>query len=185
MISLSSRGLSGAKALVCCQREALSFELYLRSILSQALAEVLELRTQGDFSQSLVLLPLTKNLPRIIRVSRGRPLPVGAVIIFASAALGSIVAQTATLEALDGLVKIVGLLLDVRKSGCEICIRASLWGQRAPQKPFCSRLMGRRRGGKTIRVIYRKRIRKLARVKRGAKKSPARNGSASLRSVLK
>lgn len=79
--------------------------------------------------------------PEIRRIPRGAPLAAGAVLLLAGSALATVAGQTATLETLSGVARLLDRI--PRFGDCERCIKRALWSQKRPQKK--QRLKIRRR----------------------------------------
>ena len=158
-MNLRSRGLNAQRALECCEREGKWLELALRSVLGDLLGQVLTAATRDDYNLSLVLVPgIGTELPRVIRITRGAPLVVGAIILLSAKALGSLIQQFAVMDALQGIFIAIDTIVAQRRFRCEACIRRFLWQQRNPLKPFCVRLVGRTKSGKRILTKHRRRM---------------------------
>lgn len=134
-MSYSSRGINGQKCLDCCERQRELTELSIRGFLSELLNRVLDIRLKGSEDQILALIPPTRvrfrplTLPqpaRIIQVTRGAPLVLGAVVLLAAFALGSLLAQLAAIETLQGILDGLEYFLP---DDCENCVKKGLWKQ--------------------------------------------------------
>jgi hypothetical protein len=93
----------------------------------------------SDFER--LLQKRAPKAPEVRRVPRGTALVAGAVLLLAGQALSSVASQTATLETLSAVVKLLDRV--PRFGDCERCIKRSLWSQKRPQQK--QRLKIRRR----------------------------------------
>ena len=147
-----NRALSAEAALRCCEAGEIRLELKLRLVLDELLTQTLDTRTRDQFDSELALVPAIEvfpgvlrpgAVPKVVRKLRGAPLLSGAIILFGADAMSSIVRQTATLEAVSGVIKAVDELTRRKTSDCRDCIRKALWRQTRKQK--VSRASSRRR----------------------------------------
>jgi len=90
---------------------------------------LLQKGTPTDF-QRLLREPFKPTF-KVVRVIRGGPLVLGAVVLLGATALSSLTSQLATLETLTGVVELVDKIRDTQD--CEGCIRRAIWGQKNRQ----------------------------------------------------
>ena len=103
------------------------------------------MRTSDDYGSLLALVPGVRRLPAvprtapppsIIKYSRAAPLALGAIVLLSADALSSLRAQTAALDAINGIIHMVDVLFerDYEDLGdCQKCMRKFMWKQKQKQ----------------------------------------------------
>jgi len=129
----------------CCEQRVNETELEIRKGLGAMLTSVYEMRTSDDYGSLLALVPGIRRLPSVPRTApppsivkyvRGAPLALGAIVLLSADALSSLRAQTAAIEAINGVIHFVETIFardfeDPRD--CQKCMRKFMWKQKQKQ----------------------------------------------------
>lgn len=141
----STRAIRVDLAVKCCEQRINQIELELRKNLGTILTHVYQMRTSDDYGSLLALVPGVRRLPAvprtapppsIIKYSRAAPLALGAIVLLSADALSSLRAQTAALDAINGIIHMVDVLFerDYEDLGdCQKCMRKFMWKQKQKQ----------------------------------------------------